>query len=67
MGKSISLFETSIHVLSNVYGEKCFNVIHEKDQASVSGVPFWDESDSEFSGWGCNDAVNKIEVYDTLF
>ena len=24
--------------------------VHEKDQASVSGVPFWDESDSEFSG-----------------
>ena len=56
--KTVNFFETYRKVISNVYGEKDLNIIHERYGESISCGAYLDESDGEYFRYFWDDAVD---------
>ena len=66
IGKATNLFEPVGVIFFNVYGNECFDIVHEIDGESVSGDPLRYKSDDDFFGGLMNYTVDKGKFHDTL-
>ena len=66
IGKAANLFEPGGEMFFNVYGNECFDIVHEIDGESVIGDPLRYKSDGDFFGGLRNYTADKGKFHDTL-